>query len=244
MKMILLLLITIAIFTSVKAQDFFLADNQLSSSFFNPSKAKLKVDFYYQNKYFIKEWNNKGASVTYKQTKSVFHFQFLRKGNRNFSNNAFKFLYYYKLSPKFSISIGNKTQTIQQIEYKTAIVPILPFLNLSVVPLNDYELNISTQTSVNSRIPDEFHLLLKRKLNNKLKLLIGSNLSVLNKLNIESGLVYQIKKKLDFELNINTSSSPISFAFRYKLNHQSLIISSVFHENIGPSLGVQLQFKI
>lgn len=240
----LLILLMITIWSNVNAQEFFLANNQFSTPFFNPKISRFNIDFYYQNKYFIKEWNNKGTAITYQNNKSVLHLQFYRKGNNKFSDNIFKFIYHYNLSPKFKLSIGSKTQTIQQQEYKTVINPILPFLNLSVIPNKNYEINISGQTSVNSRIPDEVHTLLRRKLNNKLKLLIGFEFSTKQQLNFESGIVYQIKKKLDVELNINTSNTPILFAVRYKLKHQSIIISSEFHEKIGQSLGVQIQFTI
>jgi len=243
MKFILLILFTLII-NNLIAQDFFLANNQFSSCFFNPSKNILVLDVYYQNEYFIKEWNNKGVSLSYNKHKSTIHAQLQRKGNSKFSENIIKVIYSHLLSPKLRISLGNKTITTQQQEYKNFTNPVFPFIGLNLKPSNKIEIMLCAETISRGILPDKINALIKRKFNKKLKLLIGSCFSNNYRFIFSTGVLYNVIDKFKLELNINSGVYPVHFGIKYEFKKNAIIISNKFHQQLGQSIGAQFQFTI
>jgi hypothetical protein len=228
----------------LSAQNFFLANNHFTTSFYNTSKNDLVIDLFYQNKYFINEWNNKGVSVAYNKNKSSIYTKFNQQGNSKFSDNTLGFLYSHQLSPKLRMSIGNTTLTTQQQEFKTVVKPLLPFLNINLKPSARIQLLISAQTSTNGLFPDKIDVIITRKFNHKLNILLGVSITTNIPLKVETGIVYNILNQLDLELNINTSRAPVHFGIKYKYKQNFIIITNQLHELLGQSIGVQFQFGI
>lgn len=226
------------------AQQSFLSDNQFSTSFYNPTTKGSELNFYYQNKFFIREWNLKGIALSLNKNKSTCYFQYLRNGNSKYANNQFKLLYHYSLSPVINVAVGINSRSIQQQLYKTKLQPLQPLVNISFQPYKNYRVNISLNTTKEHKYPNQIHSLFSRNISKQLKLLLGLSFSTKSPLSFESGIVYFIRKNLNVELNINSSRSPIIFGIRYKIRTYSLIVSSEFHETLGSSISAQFQFKI
>jgi hypothetical protein len=243
MKSLLLLLFTVIV-NQMIAQDFFLAKNQFTTPFNSPSANKLVLDIFYENKYFISEWNNKGISISYNKNKSSIYAQFLRKGNSKYSDNIFKLIYSHQLSPKLRISIGNNTLTVQQQEYKTSIKPLLPFINISVKPIETIAVMLSAQTYQRSILPNRIDLIVSKEFSEKTSLLIGARFSNNYPFRFETGVKYSIVNNLDLELNINTGVSPAQFGIRYTYKQKTIVLSNQFHEQLGQSINAQIQFVL
>lgn len=243
MKLIVLILFTIAV-NILNAQNFFLATNQFTTSFYNPSKNKLVLDAYYLNEFFIKEWNNKGVSVCYTKNKSSILTQLQRKGNSKFSENIFSITYSQILSPKLRISLGNRTFTTQQQEYKNSTNPIFPFISLNVKPTKIIEVMLCAETIKKGILPDKINVLIKRKFSEKIHLLVGAIFSNDNYFSFSTGVLYKVIDNLDLELNINTGMFPAHFGIKYTYKKNTIIISNKFHQLLGQSIGAQIQFII
>ena len=103
---------------------------------------------------------------------------------------------------------------------------------------------VSTETIKGGILPDRIDALIKRKFNSKLNILIGLRFSTGTPFMFSTGVLYKLIDKLDLELNVNSSETPIQFGIKYKYKTSSIIISSQYHQILGQSIGAQIQFTI
>lgn len=244
MKLILFLL-SILNFTSLKAQKLILNDsfiNQNSHSTVISNKTELTA--YYQNQYFIKDWSNKG----FRFSKKAIKVQFQRLGNSKFSTNNLQISYAKTFGNNTHFSIGSKLPFLQQEAYGISLQRISPSLGISYQTPKGYLLstfiNQNTQNSDNY-YPDAIHCSITKRISNQLITQLYTTLSIDNPMICHLNIHLIPDEKFKIEASIRNGTSPFAFAFCYQLNKRlSLMVFSKYHLQLNHSLGSILSFQI
>lgn len=200
----------------------------------------------YSNKYFLKEWNNKLVGGCWNKNGNSIQGVFLQKGNSKFSNNNTSLAYVKTLSPNFKLGIGVDVFFIQQMEFKSTPPIIKPYAGLSfqLDLKNEIFCSLSNPdlTPTKNEIPDQLNIswLHKRE---QLNFLFSGLGNQNGDLNFKVAGIYNLHKKVNFSLEINSTDEPIFTSTQINLSNFAILIQYSYHQKLGLSNQIGLSYK-
>lgn len=191
-----------------------------------------------ENKYFIKEFNNKTFCADFKTKKGRISTTLSQQGNKYYSRNISSIGFAKELSPAFQLGLSINYGYFQQMEFNQNPKIVFPTFGLkySLSELNQVYSSITKkwQGKTMRGLPNSILLLWNHKVSNNSTLTLGTN-SMINKMEINGSYNYSWKKLMILSLEINSSSNPVKTSFHLNLNSLSIYYESSYHQQLGLS---------
>tara|TARA_Y100001968_G_C19149386_1_gene615409 strand:+ start:66 stop:773 length:708 start_codon:yes stop_codon:yes gene_type:complete len=200
----------------------------------------------YENKFLLKEWNNKlvGAGITTKKGRINMHFS--KRGNNNFSNNKTSIGYAQKMSPKLNLGLSLEYTFFQQAEIKNNPALLTPTFGIAYKhsEINSFYSSLYHSGIIfhNNGLPNCLLVFWNHQINEYSSFSTGcitENGTVIGSF----GFNYFYLDNMNFTLEINSSETPIEFAFTCSLKSFEFLIQSNYHQNLGCSNQIGIAYK-
>ena len=170
----------------------------------------------YENKFLLKEWNNKLIGVDVKTKKGRINMNFAQRGNVNFSSNKTSIGYAQKMSPKLNLGISLEYTFFHQAEIKNNPKLLTPTIGITYKysELNYFYSSLYHSGIIfhNNGLPNCLFIFWNHKINNNSS--FSSGCKTENETIFASfSYNYFHSENMKFTLGINSSETPIEFAF-------------------------------
>lgn len=216
---------------------------------FNPTFSIDEKNFSYlsfENKFLLKEWNNKLFGYDKKTKKGRLNCLFSQRGNSNFSSNKASIGYAQKMSPKLNLGLSLEYTFFQQSEIKQNPKLLSPTFGISY---KNSKLNYFYSSLYNSGInyhnnglPNCLLIFWNHYLNNKSSFSTGCTTEEDN-LYFAFAFHYFHSDPFKFTLGVNSSETPIEFAFSCSFKEMEFLFQNNYHQILGFSNQIGIAYK-
>tara|TARA_Y100001933_G_C18971071_1_gene552571 strand:+ start:801 stop:1508 length:708 start_codon:yes stop_codon:yes gene_type:complete len=200
----------------------------------------------YENKFLLKEWNNKLIGLDIKTKDGRINMHFGQKGNINFSSNKTSVGYAQKMSPKLNLGLSVEYTFFHQREIKKNPALLTPTfgINFKQSELNSFYFSIYNSGIIfhNNGLPNSLIIFWNHQVNDNSSFSLGSITE--NQMIYASfafHYFYMDSVKLTFE--INSSEIPVNFAITCSLKSFEFLLENNYHQKLGISNQIGLAYK-
>lgn len=200
----------------------------------------------YENKFFLKEWNNKLVGTDIKTKKGRISMHFAQRGNYNFSSNKTSIGYVQKMSPKLNLGLSVEYTFFHQAEIKNNPALLTPTFGITYKhsELNTFYSSLYHSGIIfhNNGLPNCLLVFWNHKINESSSFSTGCITE--NEMVIGSfGFNYFYSDCIKFTIGINSSEIPIEFAFTCSLKSFEFLLQNNYHQKLGTSNQIGLAYK-
>lgn len=240
----IILFLLVKIGASQKPINFSFWNKQFNSTFSIDEKDFGYISF--ENKFFLKEWNNKLFVIDKKIKKGRLSYLFSQRGNSNFSSNKTSISYAQKMSPKLDMGLCLEYTFFQQSQVKKNPKLLSPNFGVSYKhsKLNNFYFSIYNLgvNYDNNGIPNSLLIFWNHYLNNNYSFSTGFNTEK-ESLYVNFGFHYFHSDRFKFTIGVNSSETPIEFAFSFSYKAIEFLIQNNYHQILGISNQLGIAYK-
>ncbi len=200
----------------------------------------------YENKFYLKQWNNKIVGAEVKTEKGRFNWFYSQRGNTNFSSNKTSLGYTQKMSPKLNLGVCFELTFFTQAEVNNNPKLITPTFGLNYKQSNNNSFYSSLYNSGiifhNNGLPNCLLLFWNHIINPESSFSLGY---IQDQKEPIAVFIYNYfyNKDFKFSLGVNSSEIPIVFSLVYSLKSLEFLIQNTYHQKLGISTQIGLAYK-
>ena len=200
----------------------------------------------YENKFFLKEWNNKLVGTDCKVKKGRINIHLAQRGNYNFSSNKTSIGYAQKMSPKLSMGLSLEYTFFHQAEIKNNPSLLTPTFGITYKysELNSFYSSLHHSGIIfhNNGLPNSLLVFWNHQINEYSSFSTGCITE--NKMVIGAfAFNYFYLDNMKFTMGINSSEIPIEFAFSFSLESFEFLLQNNYHQKLGISNQIGIAYK-
>lgn len=202
--------------------------------------------FKLENKYFIKEWNNKSIGLDLKSKKGRVIALVSQQGNRHFSRNIGLVGYAQEMSPKLQLGLSINYGYIQQIEFDKNPKIIFPTFGMkySLSERDDVYSSITNEwiNGATNQLPNSILLYWDHTISKNSKVTLGAK-SMTDLTQISGSYNHSLNENISLCIQINSSPAPIITFFYLNLTGIDIYLQNEYHQQLGISNSIGAAYK-